>query len=165
MAMRIIALEEKHWPEVKHIYEEGIATGIATFETEAPTWQNWSISHLSFGRLVAEENGSVLGWAALSKVSDRCVYAGVAEVSVYIAEAARGRGIGKQLLQSLIDESEQHEIWTLNAGIFPENKISVSLHEQCGFRLVGRRERIGKLNGRWHDTLLFERRSTKTGMD
>lgn len=150
---------------MKRIYEEGIATGIATFETEAPAWQSWSASHLNFGRLVAEGDGNMLGWAALSKVSDRCVYAGVAEVSVYIAEAVRGRGIGKQLLLSLIEKSERHEIWTLNAGIFPANKISVHLHEQCGFRLVGRRERIGKLNGQWHDTLLFERRSTKTGLN
>lgn len=161
--MIIVPLEEKHWTEVKRIYEEGIATGNATFESSAPTWENWSSSHLPFSRLVAEENGEVLGWAALSKVSDRCVYGGVAEVSVYVSAAASGKGVGAALLHALIETSEQNNIWTLTAGIFPVNESSIHLHQKCGFRLVGRREKIGKMNGVWRDTLLYERRSATVG--
>lgn len=151
------------WAEVRRIYEEGIATGNATFQGSAPTWEEWDREHLPH-RFVVREGGQVLGWAALTPVSGRCVYAGVGEVSVYVAEAARGRGLGSMLLDCLIDASEQAGFWTLQAGIFPENAGSISVHERNGFRLVGRRERVGKLNGRWRDTLLFERRSTTVGV-
>jgi len=153
-----------HWPSVRCIYEEGIKTGNATFETSAPDWDTWNGGHLQNVRIVAIDDEKVLGWAALTPVSGRCVYAGVAEVSVYISQHARNRGIGKQLLQQLIVESEQHNIWTLQAGIFPENVASIKIHEDCGFRIVGRRERIGKMNNTWRDTLLFERRSNITGI-
>lgn len=152
------------WEQVRSIYLEGIATGHATFETTAPTWEQWDAGHLRKARLVARgEAGDILGWAALSRVSDRCVYGGVAEVSVYVGERGRGRGVGRALLEALIAASEQHEIWTLQAGVFPENAASIKLHLACGFREVGRRERIGKLNGIWRDTLLLERRSRSVG--
>ena len=162
--MQIEDLLPKHWPSVKIIYEEGIATGNATFQTTAPEWEEWDAGHLKNSRLVAVDNGSVLGWAALTPVSGRCVYAGVAEVSVYVAGSARGKGIGKQLLQALIAASEKNNLWTLQAGIFPENESSIKIHEDCGFRIVGRREKIGRMNGSWRDTLLLERRSTVTGI-
>ena len=157
-----------HWPEVQAIYAEGMATGNATFATEAPTWAVWHPGHLAHSRLVAvdsDENGdgSVLGWAALSPVSGRCVYGGVAEVSVYAAAAAQGRGVGRQLLAALVAESEANGIWTLQAGIFPENTASLRLHAGAGFREVGRRERIGQLHGVWRDTVLLERRSAVVG--
>lgn len=152
------------WEQVRSIYLEGIATGVATFETDAPTWEKWDAGHLRKMRLVARETeGEMLGWAALSPVSDRCVYGGVAEVSVYVGERGRGRGVGRALLEALIEASERNEIWTLQAGVFPENAASVKLHLSCGFREVGRRERIGKLNGVWRDTLLLERRSRSVG--
>ena len=147
------------WEQVHAIYLEGVRTGDATFETEAPSWERWDEGHLLFGRLVLREGAAVLGWAALSPVSKREVYRGVAEVTVYVAEGARGRGIGRALLAALIAESERNGIWTLQASIFPENTASVELHRRCGFREVGRRERIAKLHGVWRDTLLFERRS------
>lgn len=153
-----------HWPAVKAIYESGIATGNATFQTGAPAWEEWDAAHIPYCRLVAIENEEVLAWAALTPVSGRCVYAGVAEVSVYVASAARGKGLGRQLLAALISESEQHNFWTLQAGIFPENEASVRLHEACGFRIVGRREKIGQMHGVWRDTLLLERRSTAVGV-
>lgn len=153
------------WAQVKSIYLEGIATGHATFETEAPTWEQWNASHLSSARLVAFEGDELVGWAALSPVSQRCVYGGVAEVSVYVARSARQSGVGRKLLGALIDESEQNGIWTLQAGMFPENAGSVALHRSCGFREVGRRERIGKLNGAWRDTILLERRSNLVGIE
>jgi L-amino acid N-acyltransferase YncA len=153
------------WERVKTIYLEGIATGQATFETGAPTWEAWDESHLSFARLVARERETILGWAALSPVSARAAYAGVAEVSVYIAKDFRGAGIGRQLLEALIVESERNGIWMLQAIMFPENQASVALHCRCGFREAGRRERIGKLNGTWRDTLLLERRSRRVGID
>ena len=152
------------WPRVRAIYEEGIATGDATFQTEAPLWQAWDAGHLPHSRLVACQEAAVLGWAALSPVSARSVYSGVAEVSVYVAAQAPGRGLGRALLQRLVAESEEHGIWTLQAGIFPENQASVVLHERCGFRLVGRRERLGQMHGRWRDVLLLERRSLTVGM-
>jgi L-amino acid N-acyltransferase YncA len=152
------------WEQVRSIYLEGIATGHATFETDAPTWEKWDAGHLRKARLVARSvEGDILGWAALSRVSDRCVYGGVAEVSVYVGARGRGRGIGRALLEALIEASERNEIWTLQAGIFPENAASVKLHLSCGFREVGRRERIGKLHGVWRDTLLLERRSRSIG--
>jgi phosphinothricin acetyltransferase len=147
------------WGQVRSIYLEGIATGTATFETDAPDWETWNGNHLSVGRLVARDGDSVIGWAALSAVSRRRVYSGVAEVSVYVAASARGRGIGKLLLVSLVKEAEENGLWTLQAGIFPENQASIDLHKACGFREVGRRERIGKLNGVWRDVVLMERRS------
>ncbi|WP_400191008.1 GNAT family N-acetyltransferase [Hymenobacter sp. B81] len=162
--MKLVALTAAHWPQVRAIYEEGIATGQATFTTQAPAWPDWDQSHLPHSRLVLlNEEEQVLGWAALSPVSSRCVYGGVAELSVYVAAAARGRGVGRQLLSALVAESEAHGIWTLQAGIFPENEASRCLHAQAGFREVGRRERIGQLHGRWRDTLLLERRSAVVG--
>ncbi|MBS1510927.1 MAG: N-acetyltransferase [Bacteroidetes bacterium] len=157
-------MQPEHWPSVKKIYEEGIATGNATFQTEAPEWKAWDNGHVKTCRLLAVDENEILGWAALAPISSRPVYAGVAEVSVYVAAAARGKGVGKLLLQALINESEKNNFWTLHAGIFPENTVSVKLHEECGFRLVGRRERIGKMNSVWRDTLLLERRSTVTGL-
>ena len=156
-------LTVEHWDAVLAIYAEGIATGDATFETELPTWEAWDTGHLDACRLVATDRGVVRGWAALSPVSSRCVYGGVAETSVYVARAARGRGVGRRLLEGLVTASEAAGLWTLQAGIFPENTMSLALHERCGFRRVGRRERIGQLAGRWRDTLLLERRSPTVG--
>ncbi len=153
------------WPAVRAIYEEGIATGNATFQTGAPTWTDWDTSHLADCRLLGVAANQIVGWAALSRVSDRCVYAGVAEVSVYVASAARGRGIGFRLLDALVRRSEEHGLWTLQAGIFPENQPSIVVHNRCGFRIVGRRERLGQMNGRWRDVLLLERRSQSVGAD
>lgn len=152
------------WEQVRAIFLEGIATGYTTFETDAPSWEKWDAGHLEFARLVARRGEKVLGWAALSPVSKRDAYRGVAELSVSVAEESRGQGIGRALLEALIDESERNGIWTLQAAIFPENTASVKLHLRCGFREVGRRERIGKLNGSWRDTLLFERRSRTVGV-
>ena len=163
--MKIRAMAAKDWKEVRSIYLEGIATGMATFETEAPAWATWNRAHLSAARLVAISNERLCGWAALSPVSARPVYKGVAEVSVYVAWQMRGRGVGRLLLENLITKSEENGIWTLQASIFPENKASVSLHNSCGFREVGRREGIAKMKDFWRDTILFERRSTLTGAD
>lgn len=163
--MLIEPMRSPEWPRVREIYLEGIATGHATFEVEAPSWEHWDAGHLPFARLVARYGENIVGWAALSAVSQRCVYGGVAEVSVYVSSAHRGAGIGRRLLVSLIDESERNGIWTLQAGIFPENSGSLALHIACGFREVGRRERVGKLNGVWRDTILLERRSQKVGVD
>lgn len=148
------------WEQVREIYVQGIRSEHATFETEAPSWERWDEAHLPFARLVVREGDSVLGWAALSPVSKRQVYRGVAEVTVYVAETARGQGIGRGLLEALIAKSETNGIWTLQASIFPENVASVELHRRCGFREVGSRERIAMLHGIWRDTLLFERRSS-----
>jgi phosphinothricin acetyltransferase len=148
----------EHGPQVERIYLEGIVTGNATFETESPGWENWDAKHHRHLRLVALEGADLLGWAALSPVSTRPVYAGVAEVSVYVAEAARGRGVGRALLAALVEQAEENGIWTLQAGIFPENRTSIALHEAYGFREVGVRERIGQLRGVWRDFLLLERR-------
>ena len=147
------------WEQVRSIYLEGIAGGNSTFETEAPSWEKWDEAHLQIARIVVRDGEKVLGWAALSPISKRKVYRGVAELTVAVTESARGRGIGRVLLEALIDESERNGIWTLQASIFPENTASVKLHLRCGFREVGRRERIASLNGVWRDTLLFERRS------
>jgi len=156
-------MRAEDWEQVRAIYLEGIATGVATFETDAPVWEKWDAGHLRQPRLVARDGDRILGWAALSPVSDRCVYGGVAEVSVYIWEGGRGRGVGRALLSALVEASERNGIWTLQAGVFPENEASIRLHLRCGFREVGRRERIGKLNGAWRDTLLLERRSQNVG--
>jgi len=156
-------MQPEQWPQVAAIYQEGIATGQATFEMAVPSFEHWDRNHLPVARFIAGQGGNIVGWAALSPVSQRQVYAGVAEVSVYVAAASRGDGVGRQLLQALIDESERNGIWTLQAGIFPENAASIALHLACGFREVGRRERIGKRNGQWRDTLLFERRSSRIG--
>jgi phosphinothricin acetyltransferase len=149
---------------VTAIYREGIATGNATFETDAPAWEAWDKKYLRACRLVAREGEAVLGWAALTPVSARAVYAGVAEVSVYVAAAARGRGVGKVLLSALVEESERAGLWTLQAGIFPENAASIVLHKQCGFRELGVREKIGCMNGVWRDVALLERRSRVVGV-
>jgi L-amino acid N-acyltransferase YncA len=162
--MTIQSLTEAHWPAVKAIYEAGFATGNATFETQAPAWEAWDKAHLGHSRLVAtDEVGTVLGWAALSPVSGRCVYGGVAEISIYIAAEARGQGVGRQLLQALIAESEAHGIWTLQAGTFQENTASIALHTQAGFRIIGHRERIGQHHGVWRNTVQMERRSPTVG--
>ena len=154
------------WNDVRAIYLEGITTGNATFETEVPTWDAWDKAHLAEPRLAARVGISrVLGWAALTPVSGRCVYAGVGDLSVYVAAEARGRGVGRALLEALIESSERAGIWTLQAGIFPENAASLALHRGCGFRDVGRRERIGRMNGVWRDVLLLERRSLEVGVE
>ncbi len=160
----IAAMTEEHWPAVREIYEQGIATRSATFATAAPDWAEWDARHLATCRLIAVRDGVVVGWAALSPVSSRQVYRGVQEVSVYIAESARGQGIGLQLLNALVAESERNGIWTLQAGIFAENSASLRLHEKAGFRMVGRREKIAQLEGQWRDTILMERRSRVTGV-
>jgi L-amino acid N-acyltransferase YncA len=162
--MTIEPLTSAHWPEVKLIYEQGIATGHATFQTAAPDWEEWDKSHLSSPRILMMEGKQVLGWAALTAVSGRCVYAGVGEVSVYVASRAQGKGIGKKLLAQLITQSEQAGFWTLQAGIFPENKASLHIHTQLGFRILGVREKIGKMNGVWRDTVFLERRSKIAGL-
>lgn len=156
-------MRAQHWPAVEEIYLQGIAGGNATFETESPGWESWSAKHHSHSRLVARDGEQVLGWAALSPISTRRVYSGVAEVSIYVADAARGKGLGKTLLKSLIDHAEQNGIWTLQAGIFPENTVSIALHKAFGFREVGRREKIGQLQGIWRDVMLLERRSPNIG--
>lgn len=158
--MSIEPLIATHWPQVSTIYDQGISTSLATFETKIPTWDYWNNNHLQACRLVAIENQIIQGWAALSRVSSRPVYCGVFEVSIYLEQHSRGKGLGIKLLNTLIEKSELHQIWTLQAIVFPENKASVQLHKNCGFREVGIRERIGKLNGKWISTMLLERRST-----
>jgi L-amino acid N-acyltransferase YncA len=160
----IRSMLSEDWPAVRNIYAEGIATGNATFETETPEWTKWDQNHLQECRLIARDRERVLGWAALTPVSTRRVYSGVAEVSVYVAAEARGRGVGKTLLQSLIEHSERCGIWTLQAGIFPENVPSVALHKLCGFREVGLRQKIGQRSGVWRDVLLLEHRSSSVGI-
>ena len=163
--LSIRQLQPTDWQRVRAIYLQGIATGQATFETEAPSWEAWDATYLEFARVVALSNGELCGWAALSPVSKREAYAGVAEVSVYIAQDFRKQGIGLKLLQRLIAQSEQHGIWTLQASVFPENTATVALHKRCGFREVGRRARIGRLNCVWRDTMLLERRSEVVGSE
>ncbi len=156
---------EEHWPEVADIYKQGIDTGIATFEDEVPTWESWNRSHLDVCRFTAFSGTSICGWAALSPVSSRCVYGGVAEVSVYVSSDCQGKGVGKALMTRLITESERQGYWTLQSGIFPENAASIRLHEAVGFRKIGYRERIGKKNGVWTDNILMERRSAVVGIE
>lgn len=152
------------WPAISAIYREGIEDGQATFETAVPTREAWDDAHLAHSRLVAEDGGAVVGWAALSPVSRRLVYAGVAEASVYVGRVARGRGLGRALLEALIAASEENGIWTLQASIFPENAASVRLCERRGFRVIGRRERVAQQRGVWRDTLILERRSDRIGV-
>ena len=158
------SMQPDDWEQVAAIYREGIDTSDATFETTVPSFALWDRTHLATPRLVARREHTILGWAALSHVSQRSAYAGVAEVSVYVASGSRSLGIGRQLLEALIEKSERIGIWTLQAGIFPENIASIRLHLTCGFREVGRRERISKLNGVWRDTILLERRSAEVGL-
>ena len=152
------------WHQVRAIYSEGIQTRNATFETEAPDWETWDSGHLLNCRLVVAQDDRVLGWAALVPVSDRCVYGGVAEVSVYVAESGRGKGVGSSLLERLVESSEEAGLWTLQAGIFPENEASFALHERFGFRRVGTREKLGQMDGGWRDVVLLERRSRRVGV-
>jgi L-amino acid N-acyltransferase YncA len=163
MDYQITPMQPADWPAVREIYGEGIATGHATFETQLPDWEKWDSGHRQDCRLIARKGDRVLGWAALSPVSARRVYTGVAEVSVYVATGARGSGVGKALLKALIEASELHGIWTLQAGIFPENVASIAIHKSCGFHEVGKRQRIGKLGETWRDVLLLERRSAAAG--
>jgi L-amino acid N-acyltransferase YncA len=151
------------WPEVAAIYEAGIGTGDATFETEVPSWEDWDAAHLGEHRLVAVADGAVIAWAALSPVSDRCVYEGVAENSIYVSPQEQGRGVGRALLTRLVEDAERAGIWTIQTGIFPENEASIALHLRCGFRIVGTRERLGRHHGTWRDVLLLERRSKEAG--
>lgn len=158
----ITALVADDWPDVAAIFEQGIASGQATFETAAPGWRDWDGDHLATPRLVARRDDEVVGWAALSPVSGRCVYHGVAEVSLYVATHVHGQGVGRALLERLVDASEQAGLWTLQAGVFPENAASIAVHGACGFRTVGVRERLGRLGGVWRDVVLLERRSPTT---
>lgn len=158
-------LKPDNWQDVRNIYQQGIATGQATFETTLPEWEQWDKGHLRRLRYVAITDNKVCGWAALSPVSGRCVYGGVAEVSIYVHEDFRGRQVGAQLLEHLIIESEKQGLWTLQAGIFPENVGSIRLHEKLGFRFIGFREKVGKLNGVWRNVNLYERRSKLIGID
>ena len=161
-ALTVRDLRPDDWPAVRMIYEEGIRGGNATFETETPSWERWDAVHPEL-RLVAERDGSVVGWAALSPASARHCYRGVGDVSVYVAAEARGAGLGRTLLAELVERSEQAGYWTLTAGVFPENEASIRLHNACGFRAVGIRERVGELRGHWRDVVLLERRSTLIG--
>jgi L-amino acid N-acyltransferase YncA len=147
------------WPHVAAIYAAGIATRNATFETEVPSFEEWDAAHLPDHRFVATDGERVVGWVALTGYSDRCCYDGVADLSVYVDPSAQGRGVGRVLLEHLVDDTEGSGIWTLQAGVFPENAASLALHRRCGFRVVGTRERIGRLDGVWRDVVLLERRS------
>ena len=165
MDYRIDEMTELDWEQVSAIYLEGINTGKATFQTEVPTWENWNNGHVSSCRLVIRSDNKVLGWGALSPTSSRCVYAGVAEVSIYIGENYRGQGLGKVLLEELVKLSEENGFWTLQSGIIRENTSSLVLHEKCGFRELGIREKVAKMsNGKWHDVVLMERRSKLVGI-
>ncbi|WP_296381455.1 GNAT family N-acetyltransferase [Winogradskyella sp.] len=157
-------LKETDWEQVSSIYQEGLDTGNATFETNLPDWDSWNSGHIKECRLIAEIDNEIVGWAALSPISSRCVYGGVAEVSVYVSSKFSGQKIGTKLLEQLIVESENNGIWTLQAGIFPENKGSIIIHKRLGFRKVGYREKIGKMNGIWRNTFLFEKRSQSLGV-
>lgn len=158
------AMAPTDWPAIHRIYEDGIATGTATLDTIAPSWMAWDASHLDPCRVVAEEDGEVVAWAALTPVTGRCAYGGVAELSIYVAEDARGKKHGQKLLEELIGKSEEAGFWTLQAQIFEENTVSIHIHEAAGFRVVGVRERIGQVNGRWHNVVLMERRSQSVGV-
>lgn len=159
-SVALAPLRSEHWPAVAEIYAEGIEDGQATFEVAVPSWEEWDGEHLP-QRLVAKAAGHVVGWGALAPASDRCAYRGVAWDSVYVHRDARGQGIGRRLLGQLVLDAEEAGIWTLQAGIFPENRASLAVHERCGFRVVGIRERLGRLHGAWRDVLLMERRSAR----
>jgi L-amino acid N-acyltransferase YncA len=165
MDIIIDAMHADDWQAVRCIYLEGLATGNASFETEAPSWEGWNAKYLPHSRLVARHSGRVVAWAALALVSQRPCYAGVAEVSLYVTDDCRGRGVGKKLMDALIAASEQSGIWTLYGSTFPENVASLRLQEACGFLLIGRRERIAKRNGIWRDTVMTERRSKLVGTE
>lgn len=166
MDYSIREMKPEDWDSVAKIYKEGIDTGKSTFQVEIPNFEEWDNSHMKICRLVAYDGDSILGWAALSPTSSRCVYRGVAEISIYIGEVCRGKGVGKNLLNNLIKLSEQNGIWTLQSGIIRENSSSIALHESCGFRKLGIREKIGKMpNGVWHDVVLMERRSNTVGIN
>jgi L-amino acid N-acyltransferase YncA len=156
--LEVRPFRDDDWPAVRTIYEQGIATGNATFETEVPAFDRWAAVHPPEYRFVATRHGAVVGWVAASPVSDRCAYAGVLEHSVYVDARSQGRGIGRRLLGTLIARADAGGIWTMQSGIFPENVASVELHRRCGFRVVGTRERLGQLHGTWRDVLLIERR-------
>ncbi|MFZ2446534.1 MAG: N-acetyltransferase family protein [Syntrophobacteraceae bacterium] len=158
-------MKAEDWPRVRQIYLDGLATGMASFETDAPAWDEWDKSHLAHSRLVIRHGEEVAAWAALSPVSRRSCYSGVAEVSLYVAAAYRGRGLGKMLFQGLIESSERNGVWSLFASIFPENAASIHLHLSCGFTIIGRRERIARRDGKWRDTVIAERRSGVVGVD
>jgi phosphinothricin acetyltransferase len=161
--LTIKEMRPEDWPVVRAIYQEGINTGQSTFETVVPSWEVWDAGKRVDCRLIARQESKIVGWAALSRVSKRAVYAGVAEVSIYIAATGRGQGTGTKLLQALVAASEAAGVWTLQASLFPENELSIALHIRCGFRLVGYREKIANHHGRWRDTMLLERRSAKVG--
>jgi phosphinothricin acetyltransferase len=163
MGITLRRMTDEDWSAVRAIFQEGIESGHATFETRVPEWPAWDAGHLRVARVVASDGQRVVGWAALSPVSRRNVYAGVVEVSLYVGASARGQGVGKALLTRLIELSEEAGLWTLQAGIFPENLASLALHRSCGFRQVGRRERLGQVNGVWRDVILLERRSQTVG--
>lgn len=163
--LKLIPLTESLWSDVARIYEAGIATKNATFETQAPDWLSWDRAHRKDCRFMAVLDGQPVGWAVLSNVSARCVYAGVAEVSIYVDPAAQGQGVGNRLMSAIIESSEAAGIWTLQAGIFPENGASLHLHRKHGFRCIGIKERIGKMEGQWRDVAMLERRSKVVGID
>lgn len=158
-------MKKTDWNQVCHIFNEGIQTGNATFETEAPTWESWDRDYFSVCRLVARKGQEVVGWAALTPISKREAYCGAAEVSIYISSTSTGNGVGTKLLERLVDVSEECGFWSLEADIFKENESSILLHKKCGFREVGTRCRLGKLNGLWRDVVILERRSDVVGMD
>jgi len=162
--MDIRNIEQENFYQVAEIYKQGIETGIATFQNEIPDWNSWDKSHLPNCRVAVFEGNEMAGWAALTPVSSRCVYAGVAEVSVYVAAKFRGKKVGEFLLNHLIKESEKAGLWTLQSGIFPDNTGSIKLHEKCGFRRIGYREKIGKKDGIWKDNIIMERRSKVVGV-
>jgi phosphinothricin acetyltransferase len=169
MEITIRPMTETDWPAVARVFREGIDTGHATFEAEVPEWEDWDGSHMEPCRLVAEVDNRVVAWAALTPVSDRCVYGGVAETSVYVGSAGRGRGVGTRLLQVTVLESERAGLWSLEAQTFPENAASIALHKKCGFREVGTRSRVGKMRygpmqGAWRDVVLLQRRSETVGV-
>jgi L-amino acid N-acyltransferase YncA len=164
MKFTIEKMKDEDWPAVKEIYQEGIDTGNATFENEAPEWKHWDKSHLRNCRLVAKSEEKIVGWVALNPISERCAYRGVAEVSLYVISSARGQGVGKALLKAVIEESERVGIWMLQGGTFPENTASLALQKSFGFREVGTREKIGCMNGQWRDVVLTERRSKVIGI-
>ncbi len=162
--MFIRSVEESDYPSIATIYKQGIDTGLATFEKSVPSWDKWNASHHDFARLLAIQDSKITGWAALAPASGRCAYEGVAELSIYVHELARGKGIGTLLMDRLILESEENNIWTLHSNVFGTNELSIKLHLNCGFRIVGTKERIAQLDGVWHDNVLLERRSNKIGL-